>query len=135
MQAIFRDYKSEDYFQCEALVNEAWCLDHHFKPQALADLAKLIYTKGSEISSNYKRVVEIDNKVVGFIFGLNENQEKPKENYAFGLKILFKLLFVKASLPSSKKELLNSFSVHEANRSKLVDRGRSEITLFVVGKN
>jgi len=134
MDVIFRDYESKDYSQCEALVNEAWELDINFKPQALADIAKQIYTKGSEINSNFKRVVEIDGNVVGFIFGLNENTTKPKGNFLFGLKIMWKLLRVKPICPRSRKELLGAFNVHEANRSKLVDRSRSEIVLFVVGK-
>lgn len=134
METMLRDYESIDYSQCEALVNEAWEFDKNFKPQALADIAKLIYTKGSEVNSNYMRVAEIEGNVAGFIFGLNENRPKPRNNYLFGLKVMIKLLMVKPFLPSSRKELLSSFSVHELNRTKLVDRGRSEIVLFVVSK-
>ena len=134
MEAIIRDYESKDYSQCESLVNEAWEFDANFKPQALADLAKQIYTKGSEINSNYMRIAEIDGEVAGFIFGLNETHPKPKGNFLFGLKIMVKLLLVKPTLPASRKEILDAFKIHEINRTKLVDRGKSEIVLFVVRK-
>ena len=135
METIFRDYESKDYLQCETLVNDAWEFDKNFKPQGLSDIAKLIYTKGSVINSNFRRVIEIDGRVVGFIFGLNENANKPKSGFLFELKIIWKLLQVKPTRPSSRKELLNAFHVHENNRSKLVDKGRSEIILFVVEKH
>lgn len=134
MTPIYRDYRKSDYSQCEELVNEAWEFDSNFRPQALANIAKQIYTRGSEVNSNYARVVEVDGKVVGFIFGLNANRSKPKRNVLFGLKIMFKLLWVKPSVPSTRKELLQAFSDHEVNRSKLVGRGRSEIMLFVIAK-
>lgn len=132
MKAILRDYESKDYLQCESLVNEAWEFDVNFKPQALANIAKQIYTKGSEINSNYMRVAEVDGSVAGFIFGLNENLPRPRGNFVFGLKITAKLLLVKPVLPTSRKEILNAFKTHEINRSELIDRGKSEIVLFVV---
>jgi len=135
MEVILRDYESKDYSQCESLVNEAWEFDANFKPQALADLAKQIYTKGSEINSNYMRVAEIDGDVAGFIFGLNKCRPKPRGNFLFGLKIMVKLFLVKPILPASRKEILSAFKTHEINRAKLVDRGKSEIVLFVVRKN
>jgi len=134
MKAILRNYESKDYYQCECLVNEAWEFDAHFKPQALASIAKQIYTKGSEINSNYMQVAEIDGHVAGFIFGLNENHPKPKSDLLFSLKIIVKLILVKPTLPTSRKEILNAFKTHEINRAELVDRGKSEIVLFVVGK-
>jgi len=134
MEVILRDYESKDYSQCESLVNEAWEFDANFKPQALADLAKQIYTKGSEINSNYMRVAEVDGDVAGFIFGLNEVRPKPRGNFLFGLKIMTKLLLVKPILPTSRKEILNAFKIHEINRAKLIGRGKSEIVLFVVRK-
>ena len=134
MEPIFREYKATDYPQCESLVNEAWEFDKNFKPPALADITKQIYTKGSVINSNYKQVVEIDGKVVGFIFGLNTNNKKPRAHFIFALKILWRLIRVKPILPSSRKELLEALKIHESNRSKLVSRRNSEIVLFVVGK-
>lgn len=134
MKAVLRNYESRDYSQCESLVNEAWGFDDHFKPQALTNIAKQIYTKGSEINSNYMQVAEMDGHVVGFIFGLNENRPKPRGSFLFGLKIMVKLILVKPTFPASRKGILNAFKIHEINRAELVDRGRSEIVLFVVGK-
>jgi len=135
MEALFRDYESRDYEQCEALVNEAWGFDNIFSPQKLADIAKLIYTKGSVLSSNYRRVVEIDGNVAGFIFGLNKLSAKPKRNILFGLSVLWKLLRIKPDKPGDKKKFLSAISTHEKNRSSVVNRGSSEIVLFVVGRN
>jgi ribosomal protein S18 acetylase RimI-like enzyme len=134
MEVIFRNYKIKDYAQCESLVNEAWGFDKNFKPQGLADIAKEIYTKGSEINSNFRRVVEKDGKVVGFIFGLNKKGKNPKGKLIFGLKTLWKLLQIKPIQPRTRKELLSAFQVHEENRSKLVGSSNSEIVLFVVSK-
>lgn len=135
MEAVLREYNDSDYEQCEALVNDAWEFDKNFKPQELADLAKCIYTKGSVIGSNYQSVVEVNGKVVGFIFGLNEAATKPKKNVLFGLGILWKLLRIKGMELKDKKKLLNAINTHEINRSKVVDRGKSEIILFVVDAN
>jgi len=131
MEEIFREYKDSDYDQCEELVNKAWGFDTIFSPQLLSNLAKLIYTKGSVLGSNYKMVVEIDGKVVGFLFGLNECAKKPGRNVLFGLGILWKLMRVKSEKPD-KKELINALQIHEKNRTGIVKRGRSEIVLFVV---
>jgi len=132
MKSIFRDYKCTDYEACESLVNGAWKFDDHFKPQALSDIAKCMYTKGSVINSNFKKVVEVDGKVEGFIFGLNERGHKPKRGVWFGLNILRRILFVKGVSFREKRKLFWALNTHEVNRSKVVDRGRSEIVLFVV---
>ncbi|MEN8194195.1 MAG: GNAT family N-acetyltransferase [Bacteroidota bacterium] len=133
MKELYREYKNTDYQQCEELVNSAWSFDEIFKPKALSSLAKLIYTKGSIVGSNYKSVVEIDGEVVGLIFGLNENFKKPRKDILFNLQILFNLIFVKSITPD-KKTLLNAMSTHEKNKSQIVDNNRSEIVLFVIDK-
>ena len=84
MEALFRDYKVDDYSQCEALVNQAWGFDKIFSPKALADVAKCIYTKGSVLTSNYRTVVEVDGRVAGFLFGFNEFSAKRRRNILFG---------------------------------------------------
>ena len=131
MEETYREYRNGDYEQCEELVNQAWGFDKIFSPNALSDVAKLIYTKGSVLGSNCKMVVEIDGKVVGFIFGLNEYSKKPGKNILFKLSILWKLIRIKDGTPD-KRDLINALKCHEKNRAKIVDRGRSEIVLFVV---
>jgi len=135
MEPVFREYEDSDYEQCQALVNNAWEFDKNFKPQELANLAKCIYTKGSVLGSNYRNVVEVDGKVAGFIFGLNEVEAKPKRNILFGLRILWRLLRIKRMEYKDKKKLINAINNHEINRSKVVERGKSEIVLFVVGRS
>ncbi len=134
MEQIYREYRASDYSQCEQLVNQAWKFDKIFFPNALSDLAKQIYTKGSVLNSNYKRVIEEDGKVVGFIFGLNQYSTKPRKNILFGLRILWKLIFIKTA-KSNKKSLISALETHEKNRSHLVSRDRSEIVLFVIDQN
>lgn len=135
ISALFREYRYSDYDSCEALVNYAWGFDKNFKPQELADVAKCIYTKGSVIGSNYRRVVEVNDRVVGFIFGLNEKSLKPRKNLLFGLNILRRLLFLKGVPFKDKIRLFKAINTHEVNRSKVVARGKSEIVLFVVDPN
>lgn len=131
---LFRDYKDSDYETCEALVNNAWKFDSNFKPQELADLARCVYTKGSVIGSNFRQVVEMNGKVVGFIFGLDETSAKPKGGILFGLSILWKLFRIKGMSFKDKKKFINAMSIHETNRSQLLGKGRrkGEIVLFVV---
>ena len=132
IKPLFRDYENTDYESCEALVNDAWKFDLNFKPQELADVAKCLYTKGSVIGSNYKKVIEANGRVVGFIFGLNEKALKPKRDILFGLGILRRIMFIKRMKFQEKKKLFSNISTHEVNRSNLVGRGKSEIVLFVV---
>ena len=133
MEEIFREYKQSDYEQCEELVNQAWGFDKIFSTKELSGFAKLVYTKGSVIGSNYKMVVEDQGQVVGFIFGLNENANKPRKNNLFGLGLLWKLIWIKGN-KLEKKNLLDALNIHQKNRVGVVDRGRSEIVLFVISK-
>ena len=132
MKPQFRDYKNSDYKSCEDLVNEAWQFDNIFKPQELSDITKCMYTKGSVIGSNFRRVVEINGKVVGFIFGLNELSSKPEKGILFGLSILKRIFCVKGMRIREKIKLIKAINTHEINRSKIVDKRKSEIVLFVI---
>ena len=134
MEVIFRNYRDSDYPHCEALVNEAWSLDTNIACQPLANLAKRVYTMGAIVSSNYLHVVEVDSTVAGFIFGFNELARKPKRPIRYGLGILWRLFRTQCARPQDKKDLIKALTAHEKNRTRVVDKGRSEITLFVVGK-
>lgn len=131
MKELFREYRDGDYEACEELVNQAWGFDNIFSSKALSDIAKHIYTKGSVLGSNYRVVVEVEGNVVGFIFGLNAYSKRPGRNILFGLGLLWKLMFIKSGKPD-KNDLINALRVHEKNRTDIVDRGMSEIVLFVV---
>jgi ribosomal protein S18 acetylase RimI-like enzyme len=133
MDEIFREYKESDYEECEELVNQAWGFDEIFSSDKLSGFSKLIYTKGSILGSNYKMVVEDNGQVVGFIFGLNENANKPGKNILFGFGLLWKLIWIKGN-KSEKKSLLDALNNHQKNRMDVVERGRSEIVLFVVSQ-
>ncbi len=132
VKVLFRDYRDSDYEGCEALVSDAWKFNDNFKPQELSNIAKCMYTKGSVIGSNFRKVVESQGKVVGFLFGLNEKSIKPKRNVLFELNLLRRILCIKGIKFGEKKKLLKAINAHEVNRLKVVERGRSEIVLFVV---
>ena len=134
MNQIYREYRESDYSQCEELVNQAWGFDEMFSPSSMSDLAKCIYTKGSVLGSNYRMVVEVEERIAGFIFDLNEYEKKPRKNYLFGLSILWRLIRIKSEKPEDKNDLLSAIKVHEQNRNKIVGRGKSEIVLFVISK-
>jgi ribosomal protein S18 acetylase RimI-like enzyme len=134
MDAEFRDYNECDYKQCEELANEAWGFDKIFYPAELANLAKRLYVKGSVVGSNDRLVVEVDGKVVGFLFGLNGLSDKPRGSLLFGAGFLWRLFRVKSTRPGDKKKILDAIGIHQKNRSCIIDRGRSEIVLFVIAK-
>ena len=105
MNELFREYRESDYSQCEELVNQAWGLDPLFSPGGLGDLAKFIYAKGAALSSNHRTVVELDGKVVGFLFGLNERGKRPGSNLLFGLSVLWRFMWIRSGKPEEKSEL------------------------------
>lgn len=133
--AAIREYRDSDYLDCENLVSNAWGFDKNLAPQELADLSKYLYTMGSIAASNFLMVLENNNKVVGFLFGLNENLPVPKHDLnklTSKLVLLKKLLFIKGMGFTDRMEILKSMNTHELNRTKLIGRGKSEIVLFVV---
>ena len=134
MDKIFRDYHETDYDQCQLLVENAWDFERNFRPRELATLAGLIYTKGSVLGSNYQKIVAIEGKVAGFIFGKNEAIFKPKKHILFGLKVLWRLMRMKNLSTPERKQLINSISIHEKNKCKVTENGKTEIMLFVVAK-
>jgi len=129
---LYRKYENTDYEICESLVNGAWKFDDNFKPQELANIAKCMYTKGSVIGSNFRRVVEVDGNVVGFIFGKNEGSVNKLKSILFGLDIMRRIMFVGGMQYAKKKKLYSAINAHQINRYKLVGEGKSEIVLFVV---
>jgi ribosomal protein S18 acetylase RimI-like enzyme len=126
-----RHYQKSDYSRCEELVNLAWRFDKIFASEKLFLLAKELYTKGSFFSGNYHMVAETNGKVVGFIFGFNINNKKPKGGLLFGLKAMFKLYFGRAN-KSERNALIEAATVHGKNRTSVDSRNVNEIVLFVI---
>jgi len=135
IKVLYRNYEDTDYEICESLVNGAWEFDVNFVPQELADIAKCMYTKGPVLASNFRRVVEVNGKVVGFIFGKNDESVSRTKSVLFGLGVMRKILFVKGMPYKEKKRLFSAINTHQVNRYKLVGEGKSEIALFVVDPN
>lgn len=135
MNLEYRDFELQDYSACEGLVNEAWGFEKIFPNVKLASFAKLIYTKGALLYSNYRKVAILDGQVVGFIFGFNNQNPKPKGRFLFSVYIIWKILILRSSEKPGKKELINAISAHEKNRNEVISKGNSEIALFVISKN
>jgi ribosomal protein S18 acetylase RimI-like enzyme len=134
MKLEYRNFKRQDYITCESLVNEAWGFDEIFPNTKLASFAKLSYTKGSLVYSNYRKVAVSEGLVVGFIFGFNNKRPKPIGRFIFSIFAIWKFLTTKSSGNPGKSELINTISGHEINRKKVLSKGNSEIVLFVISK-
>ena len=131
----FREYRDNDYSDCEILVGNAWGFENHFRPHELAILGKYLYTMGSVAMSNYRVVAEHDGEVVGFLFGYNERIPLPKHDLrklSSRLAILKRLLFMTGMALRDKLHFLSAIGTHEKNKSALLKRRKSEIALFVV---
>ena len=48
------------------------------------------------------------------------------------MKVLWRLWRINGLVKADRKKLIRAINTHETNRSKVVNRGRSEIVLFVV---
>jgi ribosomal protein S18 acetylase RimI-like enzyme len=132
---VLRAYLDSDYGTCERLVSNAWAFEANFPPEQMTRLAGYLYTMGSVAASNFRRVVEVQGEVVGFLFGSNENEPIPKhelQRLLPKLVVLKRLFFIKGMSFNEKMDLFKAMGLHEANRAKLVERGKSEIVLFVV---
>jgi len=130
--AKYREYCEADYARCEQLVDQAWSFTRHFQPAPFAALAKELYTRGALRGSNFAQVVEEDGRVVGFIFGLNENGPKIPSQFLSGLRFLWRLMRISGLSMSAKKQLLSAIAAHEKSRACWIPERRSEVTLFVV---
>jgi len=132
MNIVVRPYKKQDYPDCESLVEQVWKLSSVFKTPGLSDVATLAYTQGSLEESNYRRVVTVDNEVAGFIFALNDKKAGNRSNVLFKIKVAWGLFWIKGP-KAERNHLMSALKTHVSNRSTIVERGRSEVLLFIVG--
>lgn len=137
MNTLIRDYRDEDYPACKDLVDVTWGFSVHFKPVGFCNLAKHMYTYGSLVSSNFRKVIESDGQVVGFIFGRNERKPLkagPARVFALNLNFLLRLLLLRNLRLKEKFAFLGVLSQHEINRSQIEKHGASEVVLFAIDK-
>jgi len=127
----FRKFRWSDYKQCEKLVERVWSFDKVFKVPELRKIASLGYTKGSLEDSNFAEVVEVDGKVVGFLFGKNDKELLFKKFIGFKLSMLWRLFWYPGQT-QERDSLWAALKTHIKNRSVIVERGASEVLLFVV---
>lgn len=134
MEIQIRNFENTDYSQCEELVNEAWRFDKIFESKTLVDTALRMYTKGALCSSNIKLVAVDQNKVVGFLFGLNLlAKSKPQGRIKFVFETLIALNFRRMD-KKGRNSFLNAVREHNSNRLKADPKHTSEICLFVVSQ-
>ena len=74
LATMIRDFQESDFDGCAHLVNKVWDFDRHFPPSELSNLFLRIYTGSSLAESNFKKVVDENGKISGFLFGKVENQ-------------------------------------------------------------
>jgi len=132
---VIRDYDDRDYPACEDLVGRTWRFAEHFHPSGFCAVAEYWYTRGSVVASNFKRVVESNGQVVGFLFGYNNRRpldSGPARQLVTGFAILTRLLLVRGMSLGAKFALLGMINRHEVNRSEVEKRGASEINLFAL---
>ncbi|MDQ7074499.1 MAG: GNAT family N-acetyltransferase [Gammaproteobacteria bacterium] len=132
IKILIREYRDTDYTTCEALVSEVWSLDVKFQPQEFSTRVKNMYTQGSVIGSNFRVVLEINGRVVGFLFGLNEQQPKPDRDLIFESTVLWKILNIDGLSVRDKENLFSAINQHEKNRLAVMGRDKSEVVLCVV---
>jgi ribosomal protein S18 acetylase RimI-like enzyme len=116
-------------------VNRVWHFEKHFYPPELARVLSRIYVASPLALSNFIKVVEVNKKLCGFLFGRVENlpRRESDDSGLFGqLKIISKLFFTPGASLKRKLSLLHKIYLHEANRRKAEDEVDSEILLFVV---
>lgn len=138
LKPVIREYSENDYQACEDLVGRTWQFSEHFRPAGFCDAAKYAYTRSSVASSNFRRVVERDGQVVGFLFGCNN--QRPADlgllrQLLLSSGMLRRLLFVRGVRRGEKLALLRAISQHEVHRGRVEKRGASEINLFALDQD
>jgi len=131
MSIQIRPFEEQDYFECQELVNQAWQFDALFQPAAFSQVAQEIYTRGSLLESNFCRVAVTEQQVIGFLFGFNEKRPVAK-NLWNKLKLMWRLIRVKADTKTGKKRFTNALIQHQKNRYAIAPEKISEIVLFVI---
>jgi len=132
---VIREYADNDFQACEDLVGRTWQFSEHFRPAGFCDVAKYGYTRSSVAGSNFKRVVESDGRVVGFLFGCNTRKPVgfgPLRQMLLSFGTLRRLVYVRGLRPGEKLAFLRTVNQHETNRGKVEKRGASEINLFAL---
>jgi len=132
---MIRDFKESDFDHCQRLVNKVWQFDTHFQPPQLAKFLTRIYAGGSLAESNFRKVVEENDCILGFLFGKIEKLPFLKSEYGGFLgqiKILRELLFISGLSIRRKLAYLQKINTHEENRRAVEDCESSEVLLFVV---
>ena len=132
---MIRDYQKSDFATCSDLTNIVWDFDSHISSLALSELFQWMYTAGSLSNSNFCKVLELNGKVKGLLFGKIENMQTGQlrlSTFWLQLKLIVKLILMKEIPFKTKLSLFKMVHVHEVNRSKLESREISEVHLFIV---
>lgn len=132
---MIRDFQENDFNLCTALVNKVWGLDKHFSPAGLAVFVQNLFVGMSAANSNFLKVIEDNNTIVGLIFGKIEKQKCYKNSYSgiLGfLKLIKQLFTIKGVSFGEKYNLLKGIISHEKKRKKVESKKSSEVNLFAV---
>lgn len=134
MEIIIKEFEQQHYGQCEELVNEAWHFDTIIADKCLSEIALRMYTKGSLCEGNMNLVALHQNKVVGFLFGLNAlAKTKSRGKMKLALDAFFSFNFRKMDR-GERDKFIKAVAIHNKNRAVLEPKNASEICLFVVSQ-
>ncbi len=135
MDIIYRKFKKDDLKYIEKLIYDEW-----FKNYKFSERIKKLYTKGYINlylnKTNYIEVAELDNQLVGFLFGRIKKTSFLKTlKYKINLLIIFfKLLFSKAGRRGIKINKITNKSNNQLKKDSKM-KLESELCLFIVNKD
>ncbi len=135
---MIRDFHYRDIDQCKEIINLVWDFDSRFSPIQLSTLFKTVYVTSSLSESDFAKVIEVDGKIEGFIFGKlgKGNFVKTEFSGFFGmLKLLYKFLFLRGAELKRKAHYLRIMREHDAKRSEIEPNKEVEVNLFAVDPN
>ena len=139
MEVLYREATKNDYKEIKRLIGEAW-FDEYIEEYNFSKRVVELYRKGYIYmylaESNYIEVAEYDGKVVGFLFGRNNNAKLPHSlKYKFlMLTVGFRLLLTK---PGRRGLKINRIT-NKTNNNLVKQAGiklESELCLFIVDSN
>ena len=139
MDILYRDAKKKDYKDIKRLIGEAW-FDEYMEEYGFKPWVVELYRKGYIYmylaESNYIKVAEADNKVVGFLFG---RIKKASFFKALKYRILLYFVGLRLLLTKAGRRGLKINRITNITNKRLIKNSKmdleSELCLFIVDEN
>ncbi|EPM6098484.1 GNAT family N-acetyltransferase, partial [Vibrio vulnificus] len=134
-KSMIREFHHDDLENCKEIIELVWDFDGKIAPIQLSSLFKDIYVTSSLSESNFTKVVVINGKVEGFLFGKVGENDLIRTKYSgfLGrLKLIFELFSLRGVGFRQKMNCLNNMHEHDVNRKKIEPDKSCEVNLFAV---